>query len=663
MPVVMTSSSGGDGPCDGRDRQDLVFAEGMLVDDDGTLIKTYAVHLGQATDFPWPQEMPVVVKGSAEGNAIERRGTIRLSKPEVYRNQGETLISDPGEGVTRREESTRTVDDPADLSHAAEVNDEMNRGAAAIGSIQRRTVESTTHRKSTKTQHTYGKNCWIWCAAVEPENDHQWDTWRKSLPDDYDCVTTIESPRAVARHLAMMVAQQIGPLGSIATYTHPLTKHQTEHPTVSVFHGPVAYVDDPHSYVSEAANGFEQMLRAVFFKHTTHVDQREYRFVVWSEQEPERVVVDLKATPEMLSLVSTRLLGSGDASPAQAEAGHSRPAEQDQGADQTQAASNGETGESVAGGPSEVSGQDRPSQPVQIFVSPGEVMRGAVTARFAAAIEVLRQLALEKGIPADLCAAAFHVEWTVMRLLLTFVDPIEGFTWTDGVLVVTFKMPHGSHTTAQMAIGPNGTAQYKITTDNGHEEVSCEDGFLIADTLSDDLARLGLLTCAQMATEGHVPPPPSIALQETERLNRRSTRSADVQRLTVRKVQNLNEAEIDAANAEVEPRPDDARITKLVVTSPGGTSKMHGIKAGLTGPYRQRVLSDHVTFRVETMNPGATVEIDPSGNGHAREGNTVAVPDGEDTVITITATSPDGTSQSQVNYIALRTAEDADQSV
>ena len=213
MPIVTIPLDVGDGPCDGRDQRDLVFAEGMLVDDDGTLIKTYAVHLGQASEHQWPNEMPVVVKGSPRRVAIEHCCTIRLNKPEVFRNQGETLIGDLDEGVTRYEESSETVrvDDPADLSRAAEVDDEMNRGAVAIGSTRRSAVKSTktTNRKSTKTKHTYGKNDWIWCAAVEQENDQQWDAWLGSLGDDYGCVTTIKSPRTFARQLAMMAAQQI----------------------------------------------------------------------------------------------------------------------------------------------------------------------------------------------------------------------------------------------------------------------------------------------------------------------------------------------------------------------------------------------------------------------------------------------------------------------
>ena len=263
-------------------------------------------------------------------------------------------------------------------------------------------------------------------------------------------------------------------------------------------------------------------------------------------------------------------------------------------------------------------------------------------------IETFRRTALEEGTPKNLCAAAFHVEWIVMRLLLTFVDPIERFTWTDGVLVVSFNSPQGSNARAQMAVGANGTAQYRITTDEGYDEVSCQDGFLIADTLIDDLGCLGLLRCAELIAEGHVPPQPSIALQETERVDKRSSRSAQIHRVSVRNAQDLTEAEINAANAEMEQRLDDARIKKLVVdVGPGGTAKMHGVRQGLTGTYRQRVRHDHVNFRVETMNPDATVVIDPAECPTGVDGHVIAVPDGDDTVVTITATSPDGTSQSE----------------
>ena len=59
-----------------------------------------------------------------------------------------------------------------------------------------------------------------------------------------------------------------------------------------------------------------------------------------------------------------------------------------------------------------------------------------------------------------------------MRLRLAVVDPFEGFRWTYGVLVVTFKALHESSATAQMAVGPNGSAQYKITPTDSDSRVA-----------------------------------------------------------------------------------------------------------------------------------------------------------------------------------------------
>ena len=66
---------------------------------------------------------------------------------------------------------------------------------------------------------------------------------------------------------------------------------------------------------------------------------------------------------------------------------------------------------------------------------------------------------------------------------------------------------------------------------------------------------------------------------------------------------------------------------------------------------------DRLSIHVETMNPDATVEIDPSDSAPNQDGHVVAVPDGEDTVITITATSPDGTAHSEIEWTAERSGE------
>lgn len=665
---LMQSPQGNGRAADGEiGKRDLVFAETQMIDDDGTLICTYAVHLGLAADFQWPDETPVVVKGSERRFAIEHCRTLRLSKPEAFRQMGETLITDLEEGVARHEESSVSVrmDDPDDLRRAAEIDDEMNRGASALGSNQRRAVNTTktTNRSNLKTTYTFGKNCWIWCAAVKPSNDEEWGLWWESLDDGYDHVADMASPRKFARMLASAVLAQVGPTGKGAKFTHPFTKHETLHSSIRVFHGPVAYVDDPYEYVLGATDDFERIMRSVFFKHTRYADQREYRFVVWTAEEPEDAVLDLQATPEILAAMrSTPKENETTATdpPSAPQNEHRQPREQGYTAADSAATVEGGVGEQPDDSQAELPPQPHPApQTVHVTMSSDESLQGAVSARFAAAMETFRRLALNEGNPAELTAAAFHAEWIVMRLFLTYVDPIDSFDWKDGVLVITFKTPEGSHSTAQMSIGPLGTAQYKITTEHGYEHVTCKDGLMIADALINDLRHLDLITCAQAVHAGHVPPQPSIALQDTERVDERSRRTADIQRMTVRNSSEIAEAEMDAANAEVEKRPDDARITKLVVDfGPGGTAKMHGIRAGLNGTYRQRVRQDKVAIRVETMNPNATVAIDPPDSAPHQDGHVATLPDGEDTPITITATSADGTAQSEVKFIAQRSPED-----
>ena len=666
MPRMQPLSDDGHAADDDLSQRDLVFAETQMVEDDGTLIATYAVHLGMATDAKWPGGMPVVVKGSPRRYAIEHCRTLRLSKPETFRQQGETLISDPDESVTRYETSSESAreNDPVDLSRAVEIDDEMNRGSVAIGSRRRQTVTNTktTSRSASKTTHTYGKNCWIWCAAEEPSNDEEWNSWWRSLGEGYDHVTTIASQRKFARMLASAVVGQFGPTGQGLTFTHPFTKHETKHPSIHVFHGLVAYVDDPHAYVSGATSDFERMLRAVFFKHTRYAYQREYRFVVWSNEEPEEPIMDLLVTPEILAAVrSTPVEDHTTAAdpPSSPPIGHRPPIVPDHAVGEPTPVAEEAAAQQPGDTQAELEPRAHPApQTVHVVLSHDDSMQSAVTTRFAAAMETFRRIALEEGNPAELSASAFHAEWIVMRLFLVFVDPVDSFDWSDGVLAITFKTPDGSNTTAQMSIGPLGTAQYKIATEHGYEHVTCNNGFLIADALIDDLHQLGLTTCAQAVEAGYVPPQPSIALRDTERVDERSTRTASIQRMTVRNGSEISEAEIDAANAEVEPRPDDARITKLVVdVGPGGTAKMHGVRQGLTGTYSQRVRQDHVTFRVETMNPNATVVIDPPDTAPHLDGHVVVVPDGEDTAITITATSADGTAQSEIKFVAQRSPE------
>lgn len=128
--------------------------------------------------------------------------------------------------------------------------------------------------------------------------------------------------------------------------------------------------------------------------------------------------------------------------------------------------------------------------------------------------------------------------------------------------------------------------------------------------------------------------------------------------MTIEDVDGLTDAELDRINSEVESGDDDARITRIVVTYPDGQHfTLSGVRAGLGGTYTQRATEGSVTLDVSTMHPAATISVDPASSAPGSERHQVILPDGEDTAITVAATSPDGSAQSQVKIVLKRTDE------
>ena len=74
----------------------------------------------------------------------------------------------------------------------------------------------------------------------------------------------------------------------------------TRHKSQFVFHGPVIYVGDPYGTIANAPSESEAMLRSVFVKRMEYRDQREYRFVIWAEEEPSGEFVHLQASMALL---------------------------------------------------------------------------------------------------------------------------------------------------------------------------------------------------------------------------------------------------------------------------------------------------------------------------------------------------------------------------
>ena len=59
-------------------------------------------------------------------------------------------------------------------------------------------------------------------------------------------------------------------------------------------------MDDPVGRLERATSDLEFLLLLVFVKDSAYRDQREYRFAVWAEQEPEDERLDLAVSRGLL---------------------------------------------------------------------------------------------------------------------------------------------------------------------------------------------------------------------------------------------------------------------------------------------------------------------------------------------------------------------------
>ena len=409
----------------------IVFGESAVVAENGALIMSFAVRL-DGTASCWPGETLRLVKGCRAEHSIERCGTIRLSKPEVFRHEGRTLIADPLEAVAQSVDSQLSEATDSDLRRAQLVEDEYNRAAAAIGSALGTTIEHVTVHQVSTTTWTYGQNCLMLCASREPDSDQEWAAWRRSLDPAYDHVTTIEKPRSFAQALARLAAEQLGPISGADTLTHIPSHFQTAHSTLKVFHGPVVYVDDPDSYVSGDLGSFEKILRSVFFKRSKYRDQREYRFVIWSEHEPETPTIDLSASPRLLeTLGESEVLRLPQAIAAGAKAAEKRQR---------------------------------------------ELQRLSC---------LLDQSVLERDSEPSAAVASQAKEF-LEELVSEFPDPVSELAWHEDILVISLNT--GLNCVARFAIGPQGTAHLHVGSFDPlgwRFDVSCIEGSLLVSLVVD----------------------------------------------------------------------------------------------------------------------------------------------------------------------------------
>ena len=453
-----------------------VWSEGYIVDDEGRVIHTYQVNVpGPGSESPgdgWPLFRPVLVKVCQQEHLIGTCGTLLLSRPTEFRDDGETLLSDPEEARVSREWTTdERLNDASEMARARLFNEEASRGSELVGSTRKFTTNEVKSRRSRRDTVDRGGSCWLWCSAVEPTNGDEWARLCADFPHVHDHYWTFRSPRMFARALGAMVVDQLGSHGQTTDLTHKSANKVTSHKSLMVFHGPVVYVEDPYGYVAESATDLEHLLRPVFVKRPEYAHHREYRFVVWDQGEPDEEPRLLNASPALLE--TPRGLASGPVNVSRSTTTPRKPP--------------------PAAGPLPLGSATLPASDslldslVDLLNNPhvNHVVR-TICAEDAPtdldektaiypAVETLRRIVGKADNEPRAAAAAWHAEPYIRLLCSQFQDPIGKIRLTpENFIVIEVKFPVESDAYAKIAVGPQGMVRHK--TGSGRHFTDSTDG-------------------------------------------------------------------------------------------------------------------------------------------------------------------------------------------
>lgn len=148
---------------------------------------------------------------------------------------------------------------------------------------------------------------WIYCTTLEPRTDAEQASMFKEF--DADCMTRIQSPPDLARELGSAFAQK-SPQRHVTIDDEAqqlqidAMKNQSPFESVvHVYHGPVAYTDDPERLV-EPLPPILQGSAVPFLKSPGFAHHREYRFTISTIGTPAEDVLYIPVTEEIRALIS-----------------------------------------------------------------------------------------------------------------------------------------------------------------------------------------------------------------------------------------------------------------------------------------------------------------------------------------------------------------------
>ena len=209
---------------------------------------------------------------------MELGSALQMGSLAFYRRHGDSLIWDLLEGVIAGEELVENRrDDPADLDAYRDTEMRLAATHPLIRASGPATVARLDVDERIRNSYLLGDNCLIWCASMEPQTPKEWALWHDSLESHYDHTTSIGEPAEFAQQLAMMATSQHRLLASTLELRHPTSGRIEQCDGVTVYFGPVVYLDDPRKYILNTDDALELIIRRIFTKTKDHRHQREYR--------------------------------------------------------------------------------------------------------------------------------------------------------------------------------------------------------------------------------------------------------------------------------------------------------------------------------------------------------------------------------------------------
>ena len=347
----------------------------------------------------------------------------------------------------------------------------------------RRRIVSTKTTLSEGTTLIYGRNWWTFSTSILDYGQPPPPSWWESMDPKYDHVSWIRRPRGFAQSLGAMVAEQLDHQLEEAQLTHKLND---SYELVSnqrcqwIIHGPVVYVDDTYETLNTWPVRTTLPFAFMFVKEREHVEQREYRFVILTKEQPLDAVLltispsmrsTLHESPNPIRTAHSLLTTSGTDHVVPTDRGR-RGKAVSHDVDRTVSSGHPQTTVANTGGLppllDSASGGTRATRPDMRSFANQETHAGGMLESHAW-LSVLESVigSVDACRRVEAASAAWHARKPIGDLLQKYENPIKAVRIKDQVFVdICLALPSQCKSEAHLVIGPNGCFALTIGHDS-----------------------------------------------------------------------------------------------------------------------------------------------------------------------------------------------------